>query len=220
MKAKALVLLVVLLLFPFNRSESTENQESKKGNAIVYLVCADTGFGTIYDVDIGDTAIETAFVSEPLLRFNVPASPNSDALFIEWWTTFVYAWSVAEIRRSECKICLRIISGSIPNNINVWQSLIVHREHNTGDIVNPGISLRRIECIKKIILRRDNVDEWLVTYASGPQASDEIVLPIFNKIIDGGFNVEVWAEGMIQGMKIASYRNVIVEIAPLVKGLK
>lgn len=216
-KATIKLFLVIHVLFSIVIAESTGNQKVKEEKGSKYLVCADTGFGIIYDVEIIDKTLKTIFVSNPLLRFHVPASPESDALHIEWWTTFVYAWSDYKTRNSDCKICLRIISDVIPDNVDVRHALTVHRGRGKNHILNLDAAIKRVECISKVIMRRDNVDSWIVIYESEYRASDEMVLPIFNKLIDRGFDVEVWAEESVQGMKIASYRNVTIEIAPLIK---
>lgn len=206
-------LLAPILLSFFVLWMSVAGREEAKIKTTEPLVCADTGFGYIYDVEIIDVTSETSFVSDSLLRFHVPGSPKNDALFFEWWTTFVYAWSDYETRRVACKICLKIVSDVIPDNIDVGFAFTVYREYRTDDFLNSNIIRKRIERMVEIFMWRDSVEKWYVTDKSGGQVPDEEVIPIFNKLIDNGFNVEVWAEGKVQGMKVASYRNVTIEVS-------
>lgn len=180
------------------------------------IATAETGFESIYDIEILDVTKKTSFASEPVLRFRVPPSPKSYTLLFKWWTTLIYEWSDHEKRHAECNISLRPVSEIIPYNIDVWITANISQEYMTEDFFKSKTKKQRIEYFTEIIMRRDSIYKWVVNYKSGEKAPEWKAIRIFNLLINKGFDVEVWVEGMVQGMKSASYRNVAIEVLSLV----
>ena len=200
---------VLICFFIFFMGQKAREEKRKP------IVTADTGFRNIYDAEIIDETLETSFTSDPILKFHVPPSPKSYTLLFKWWTTFIYAWSGYEQRRAECNICLRAISDIIPYSMDVWTAVNIPEKHMTGSFLNSKTKRQRIEYFTEIIMRRDGAFSWSVNYKSGEKVQDWKVTRIFSELIDEGFDVEVWVEGVVQGMKVASYRNVAIEVLRL-----
>lgn len=206
---KKLAFLVLICFFVLFMGQKAKKEKGKS------IISADTGFGIIYDVKIIDETLETSFVSDPILKFHVPPSPKSFTLLFKCWTTFVYAWSDYEGKRAECKICLRILSDMIPYSMDVWTAVSILQEFGLGNFLNSKTKSQRIEYFTEILMRRDGATNLSVNYKSGEQVPERKVIRIFSELLEKDFDVEVWVEGVVQGMKAASYRNAAIEVSRL-----
>jgi len=206
---KELSFLVLICSFVFFMGQKASEE---KGKAIAI---ADTGFRNIYDVEIKDVTLETSFASDPILKFHVPPSPKSFTILFKCWNTLVYAWSDYERRHIEYKICLRTISDVIPYSMDVRTAVHIPSEYVMENFSNSKTKSKRLEHFTEIFMKRDGSTSWSVNYKSGERVQDWKAVRIFTELIDQGFDVEVWVEGMIQGMEVASCRNVVIEVSRL-----
>ncbi len=192
-------LLISVLLFFFVCSLVMLADE--KAQTIEHLVWADTLWEQCFYKEPSNHEELESFVSDPFLTFHVPASPKSDALFFEFWAQALYKWSGFETRRAKLELNFRIISGDIPDNIEVKIGSTVINVGETNVCGNYDIQGRRSRRYTKLPMRRNSVDWWIVYYKnSGVYVPENITHEILNNLMDNGFDVEVYTVGEIQGV--------------------
>jgi len=180
-------LLVSVLLCLFILSSVTLAKE-EKAKTIEFLAWADTLLDFPY-YEYMEPSVSTHFETEPFLRLNVPASPKSEAIFFDLFAKLVVWWSGYETRDVIVFVNVRIISDIIPDNIEVFSNfaLGIWETNNSGDT---GVYADNRNV--KLIMRRDHLDWWSVKYKSGGWVPDEEAISILKKLMDSGFDVEIW----------------------------
>jgi len=172
------------------------------GKSVEHLVWVDTLREDALDLKIAEYPNWAEFKSLPFLTFNVPASPKSTAIFFETRGHALVEWSNYLIDTTEavCWINLRIISNLIPENIEVGTGAMVVRQVEKNSLLFED-TIRSWDS-RKYILRKGYTDWWVVrNIITGEVLPDRDAKAILKKLIDNGFTVEVWANGMVQGVK-------------------
>jgi hypothetical protein len=152
-----------------------------------------------------DPTVSTYFKSPILLSFDVPPSPKSPMMFFEVWGQFLYTWTSNRSRTRLLTMGYRFTSPAFPNI-----------EINQGFGVPPGVSetnyaedhmypaddtTGRVKGYWKGALRRTYKGNWNVfDKSTGQYLPSDLALPIIGGFIDGGYRVEVWAEGTVEGL--------------------
>lgn len=206
-------LLVSLFLCFFIFSIMIMAEEKGKAKIIEFIGWADTCWHFMYFKTFENPPIKTYFELEPFLSLNVPASPKSEAIFFDLWTQLVMWWSGYETRDVTLRILFKIVSDIIPDNIEVLNmyGLAVNETNNTN---NTG--RQSIRKYAKFVMRRDYLDWWKIKYKdTGGYVPDELALSILGKLIDGGFDIEIWAEGDAQGANKIRLAPVTMEVTRL-----
>lgn len=213
---KKLVVSVLLCLFVFSLGALAE--EKAKASIIEHLVWADTG-NVFITVEIEDYTIRKSFETEPFLRFHVPASPKSEALFFDVFTQILFRWSDFEERRLTAVNRLRIISDAIPENITVFTGKVIYETSETNFTHNFSRHKERAMARCKFNMRRNAVDWWWVeNLETGERVPDSEALLFWEKLIDNGFDVEVFAWGTTLGVKeYICFIPVTIEVTRLSK---
>jgi len=189
--------------------------EKGKTKIIEFIGWADTCWDFMYFKEFEDPSIKTYFELEPFLSLNVPASPKSEAIFIDLWTQLVMWWSGYETRDVELVVLFKIISDVTPDNIEVLNmyGLAIAETNNTN---NTG--RQSIRKYFKFIMRRDHLDWWRIKYKdTGGYVPDKVALSILDKVIDGGFDIEIWVEGHAQGANRIRLAPVTMQVTRLSK---
>lgn len=169
---------------------------------IEHLVWADTLRENAFDLTIAEYPERTEFESLPFLTFNVPASPKSAAIFFETRGHALVEWSNYLIDTTEavCWINLRIISNLIPENIEVGTGAMVVRQVEKNSL--PFEDTIRSWDSREYVLRKGHVDWWVVrNISTGEVLSEKDAKALLTKLINNGFKVEIWANGIVQGVK-------------------
>jgi hypothetical protein len=192
----------------------------EKGKTIEHLVWASAGSYSSAAYDLGplNPNDETYFQSPILMTFHVPKSKGSPALFFEVWSQFWYRLGNTSYWDGQGGINLRILSNDIPYNVEVRNGAGILEIHMTNYIQDWAFSNHRINRGLKMIMQRDAVDFWIITYNdTGENVPYDTAVSILSKLIDKGFDVEVWAEGYVQGFTGLFLNPVFIEVTRLSK---
>jgi len=194
-----------------------KNEKEEKGKVIEHLVWAHSSLEDVPGFKPSDPTQLEKFNIEPFLTFQVPASPKSEVLFIEFWAQVLYKWSDFETRRATLSCYLRIISDVIPNNIEVLvpKSVIDVGEKNFAGNYDLQYRRSRRNAKHRISRNGDIWGSWVLYKDSGEHVPTEIAQDIFNRLIDNGFNVEVYSDGRIQGCSVIWLIGVLIEVTRL-----
>ena len=202
-------LLVLLFLCFFVLSIMIMAEEKGKAKIIEFIGWADTCW-QLYFKEFTNPSDRTYYYLEPFLSLNVPASPKSEAIFFDLWTQLLIWWSDCKTRDVELYIIVDIISDVIPDNVEVfnWYALDIYE---TNYAKNTGTQLKRK--YMKLIMRRDHLDFWRIKYKdTGEYVPDEVAISILGKLIESGFDIEIWADGFAQGANKIRIAPVTMEV--------
>lgn len=187
-----------MFLFFFFFSVNLAGEES---NHIEHLVWVTTNQEIVFEFTPGDTTALETFESDPFLTFSVPATKKKNkALLWDIQTQALYEWTSFETRAVGAWLYFRLISDVIPDDIAVYGWLTIIRLKQKNFAGNYDLRHSYHWRYPKTIMRRGHLDWWKVTYKdTGYNVPDEIAIPIFNNLINKGFDVEVNVDGHIQG---------------------
>lgn len=168
---------------------------------------------------VDDTVLQQ-FKSDTFLAFDVPASPQSDAIFFEffvqpivWWTNYIKRFALSYIN-------FRIINPNIiPDYVEVLgiKSVGIGRESNPNGIYETTST--RENTAWKLAMRRNSYGAcWYIrNKITKEEVPDNIAQNILNSLIDSGFNVEVYSDGSVQGVSDFILYPVCIQVTRLSK---
>jgi len=191
-----------------------------KPQAIEHLAWGNAGSYSqgAYVVTISDPNLRTDFVSPTLISFSVPKSKGSPALFFEIYAHFWYRLAKTSTWDGRGGIFLGILSNDIPADIEVTNAIGVLELHMTNNSLDEGFERSRAPRTCKMILRRDSLDFWMIKYkGTDTDVPQDDALAIINKLIDNGFDVQVWTEGYVQGFRSVMLNPLNIEVTRLSK---
>jgi hypothetical protein len=171
-----------------------------------------------YVVAISDPNLRTDFVSPVLISFSVPKSKGSPALFFEIYAHFWYRLAGTSTWDGQGGIFWEFLSNDIPADIEVTNALGVLELHLTNNSLDEAFERSRVSRTWKMILRRDSLDFSRIRYkGTNTDVPQDEALAIINKLIDNGFDVQVWTEGYVQGFRSVMLNPLNIEVTRLSK---
>lgn len=170
----------------------------------------------IYKFVPNDVTQRETFISDTFLSFQVPASPKSDGIKLDYYVLANYKWSTHFNRRAIHKIRFNVVSNVIPINVEIYYHSMIYGwigTNNAGDYSYSRAMKRHFSHI-----RRNNLCNWQVKYkSSGDYVPEDQAFEILNNLIDRGFSIEIQTEGEMQGMERYTLWHIKVELLRITK---
>lgn len=222
---KKSLLALVILGFILSSADLVSQTSNGKANVIEHLVFAqssvrhDLSNYPAYQYSPTDPYSNEQFLSPTLLTFHVPPSPKSDTLFFELFTRGTVTYANTESRIAGLQVMIRFVSDSIPDNFTIYSGHQVIKRY--GDVavasgtmgVESGLHTRTT----RLIMRNNTTDWWIITSDTGEDVPKEIALPLLDKLIKEGFDVEVYATGQVLGVSLIRCDLVLIDVTRLSK---
>jgi hypothetical protein len=125
-------------------------------------------------------------------------------MFFECWGQFLYTWTSNQIRRRALSMGFSFTSPAVPNVV-IFQGYGVPQGVNetnyAGDSTYPENETGRVKGYCKLIMSRQSGGIWSVwDDGAGRFLTGDEAISAISKFIDNGFNVEMFAEGDVQGL--------------------
>lgn len=143
-----------------------------------------------------------SFNTGTFLTLHVPACKKCDAIAFDASAQGNFAESINTSRLYvSCTNGWRVISDVIPSNIEVWSGMGLGYASGFQDGIQSVLPNTRLRRAERILLERGRVGNWFFTYKNTDQEiPDEEAIPILNKLLDKGFDVEFYFSGIVQGI--------------------
>jgi hypothetical protein len=192
---------------------------AQQGPAVIeFLTLASTGSSILWELR-PDPTVQSNFESPILLSIDVPPSPKSQAVYLEFWGQYIVTWSSNPIRVCVSLIYYKLTSPAIPN-IEFSQAYsippTISETNYAGDHSYPTYAQTRYKGYSKMPLRRDLLQWWNVwDKSTGQFVPRDEALIYAGQLIDNGFKAEVWAGGTIQGLSYIAPFSFQVEVTRL-----
>lgn len=211
---RKILILIMSLFFIFSQGILAQRNVKK----IDHLVWKSSSWEDVFEMYIGDPSLETTFESDkPILKFHVPGTPSSRALFFETWSGVIYELSGLIHRDAKFYVVIKLVSDSIPDNIEILFPFTLYGLTNeTNYSGNTTELVRRTRDVKCILMK--NCDDyyqktsWFITYKDGGFVPNNIAKLIVRNLINRGFDVEVNVQGKVQGINHFQYIPLSMEV--------
>jgi hypothetical protein len=209
MKLKSIfVVLCVMLIFGSVQSFA----KNKKIEQLVWAECDNGDYPFLHYP--ADYAVKEDFESDTLMRFSIPASPNTDTLFFALQAQALWKWHLDYPYRvvTAC-VWFRFVSDEIPENIRIYSGKYLARVNQVNNGGNIDYYADREYAHVKIRLNPSHLKDWFIQYTdTGDSVPEDISGPIVENLIKKGFDVEVWVQGEIQGADYILYTPIWMEV--------
>jgi len=150
-----------------------------------------------------DPSVESEFNTGTFLTLHVPECKKCDAIVFDASAQGNFTESKITSRLDiSCINGWRIISDVIPPNIQVFSGMGLGYVNGVQGGIQPLLPNARLLREAKILLERGRVGNWWhFTYKdTNDYIPDAEAIPILNKLLDNGFDVEFYFYGTVRGI--------------------